>query len=314
MKPLACLPYTVRLPRHPYYPVHLRAAAECVLELERIIRLWLPVEGDAALKCKPRDIVSYFVQAEQRYHLLERLRNPDRQPFRRERCMDVGLMDCTSPAPETFWVLMDALDDLCEWYGWQANSNKSPEDNVWRYPVVPTDADVAGWLRPVPVGLLNRLRAAGEELRGVPDFVVPSFQDEPAVAESQPAPATSLVIPSPPPDPKVTPKLELIPGAYVYRPGGDPAREVVEDLQGKPLEVLNVLVSSRHYRARMNTIIDAVWAGPHNAEDYLVKGAVSKIRESLKRAMRRARVKNPPDDPVPCVDTGRNLAWKIDLP
>ncbi len=77
-------------------------------------------------------------------------------------------------------------------------------------------------------------------------------------------------------------------------------------LSGKPWLILNKLVQSRT-SVSANVMREAVWGGDSLVGDNAIQKLVSDLRAKLRRDLRLSRTV----DPIPCVDRGPNLAWKI---
>jgi hypothetical protein len=106
--------------------------------------------------------------------------------------------------------------------------------------------------------------------------------------------------------PSIPGLLKLIPGGFVYR------ERQTEDLSGKPWQVLRKILQSRIGRITSRGLLATVWKDKPDTTDQNVKDAISTVRQALRRAMKRAGVKRP-SDPLPAVDQGCNLSWKLDL-
>ncbi|HUT91327.1 MAG TPA: winged helix-turn-helix domain-containing protein [Thermoguttaceae bacterium] len=100
----------------------------------------------------------------------------------------------------------------------------------------------------------------------------------------------------------------------VIEPGGFRLYGVKVPLSGKPLQVLERFVESRDRLVTCKQLHESVWKGVVVTDD-TVRAAVKDLRRGLRGAMRKARIekRSRPEDPVRCVDRGRNLAWQLDL-
>jgi hypothetical protein len=122
--------------------------------------------------------------------------------------------------------------------------------------------------------------------------------------------------PVPPPLPEVgagapaEPRpLEIIPGGFILQRNGRP---VTGNLSGKPWEVLKAFTASRTGRVTAKDLLATVWEADTLATAQNVKDAVTGVRKALAKALEAT----PPydeHDPLPCVDRGPDLAWKLDL-
>jgi DNA-binding winged helix-turn-helix (wHTH) protein len=96
------------------------------------------------------------------------------------------------------------------------------------------------------------------------------------------------------------PPLEIIEGGFIYQ-GKD------HKLSGKPLQVLREFLGAKYYRQSAADLQKAVWKDAETGLE-TIKNAVSDVR----KALRQAGIGT--NDPIPCVDRGANLAWRLELP
>jgi hypothetical protein len=102
----------------------------------------------------------------------------------------------------------------------------------------------------------------------------------------------------------------MIAGGFVYR-------KHKENLVGKPWCVLNELVKSKTKRVTAADLLRSqtgIWPIDSLATTENVRDAIEVARAALRKALGAAKVKNPPRDPIPCVDRGPNLAWELTMP
>jgi len=102
-------------------------------------------------------------------------------------------------------------------------------------------------------------------------------------------------------------------GALEFQPGGFVYRGQVNELSGKPLKVLRELSENRWHRVSRDDLRKAVWSDVIVA-DGTVNDVVKQVRLALRAAMKKAKVKNAPSNPLRAVDQGGDCAWKLELP
>jgi hypothetical protein len=94
----------------------------------------------------------------------------------------------------------------------------------------------------------------------------------------------------------------------VFEPGRVRYRDRVEDLSGKPWEVVRAIWTAPGHRMRVADILKAVWKDPIINED-TVREHVRKARPILQKLLGNKKL-----DPIPCVDRGPDrTAYAIDL-
>jgi hypothetical protein len=102
--------------------------------------------------------------------------------------------------------------------------------------------------------------------------------------------------------------LEVLPGGIRYG-------EVTVELSGKPLACISEIVDAHGQRLDAERLRERVWGRESYTEISTVKNAVADARDALRKLARLAGI--PIDkhfDPLPCVDRGKNLAWKLAFP
>jgi len=98
-----------------------------------------------------------------------------------------------------------------------------------------------------------------------------------------------------------------------FRPGGFIYQGQFNDLSGKPLKVLKEFSENRWHRVSRAELRKAVWKDDI-IEDGTINDAVKEVRLALRAAMKKAKVKNAPSNPLNAVDQGGECAWKLELP
>lgn len=99
-------------------------------------------------------------------------------------------------------------------------------------------------------------------------------------------------------------------GKLTFEPGGVCCGEHRLALTGKPLGVLRML-SGRRYAADVHELRAAVWEGNDRIGDGAIRDAIGRARKALRELLADAGVHV--QDPIPRVDHGKNLAWKLSL-
>lgn len=99
-------------------------------------------------------------------------------------------------------------------------------------------------------------------------------------------------------------------------PGGLEFRGVIEDLGGKPLKCIAAFLNSplrRVTATQLRTDHDIFGEFTDNGT---IKNTISDARDALRKLRRNAGI--PDDggqyDPLPCVDSGKDLAWELKFP
>jgi hypothetical protein len=109
-----------------------------------------------------------------------------------------------------------------------------------------------------------------------------------------------------PPNPIQESKINLVPAGF--RLGGGK----ITALAGKPLAVLRALVTARGWRLGADQIAEQVWPEDTIAyREQAVKDAVSKLRKTLIRALRKMGVRER--NPLPSTGRGPDLTYQLDL-
>jgi hypothetical protein len=117
---------------------------------------------------------------------------------------------------------------------------------------------------------------------------------------------------SPAPPPVASPsKLVLVPGGLLVR-----GHTVT--LAGRPWSVLNALLGARDHTLSLVQLLHQVWEEPIDtltvaAGSGKVRTQVGKARAAVRRVYKAAGLADIAD-PIPCLDQGPNLAWKLLLP
>lgn len=103
-------------------------------------------------------------------------------------------------------------------------------------------------------------------------------------------------------------QLEVLPGGIKY------GNEIVE-LSGKPLACIRELVDASQNRLNWNTLRNRVWGEDAYTEKNTVKNAIKDARDALRKLARESGMRvDRGYDPLPCVDQGKDLAWKLSFP
>lgn len=87
---------------------------------------------------------------------------------------------------------------------------------------------------------------------------------------------------------------------------------IIAAISGKPLQVLKDLAIAPEKRRTAAELQDSIWGDDSEAFVDTVKNAVSDLREILRVVARKNKIRTK--DPIPCIDCGRNLAWKLTFP
>jgi hypothetical protein len=137
---------------------------------------------------------------------------------------------------------------------------------------------------------------------------LPSPRQSPAPPGAEAKPDIPLVVEAPAaagqPD-EEPPQLKLVPGGFSY------GRHTVK-LPGKPRQVLRVLLESQCRQATAAQLLEKVWDKDSPATARNVITAVSTLRQALRKLLAKAGC--PCEDPLPRLDTGRDLAWELRIP
>ena len=152
-----------------FSPADLAAIAEHASQLAKIIRDWLPFDGESDAKVHNwKSADSWFSLAADNYAECERIRNPDGLPFIERGGFYNGPQDAGP-----FWFeLCYALDAIAGVYRWQGISDGSGTSCsfAWRE-TIPE----------IPSGVLKRLERAAAGLQNVAGSYMPATA-EPAAA------------------------------------------------------------------------------------------------------------------------------------
>jgi hypothetical protein len=98
-------------------------------------------------------------------------------------------------------------------------------------------------------------------------------------------------------------------------PGGIRCDGHTVELGGKPLACLRVLYDAHHRRLDWQTLGDRVWGEDSYTDKGTVKNAIKEARAALRTLARKRDGRLEADyDPIPCVNRGVDLAWKLDFP
>jgi hypothetical protein len=102
--------------------------------------------------------------------------------------------------------------------------------------------------------------------------------------------------------------IEIVPAGFRLDGGK------VENLAGKPLAMLKVLLATSDGRLKAKDIRARVW--PNNVltnPEQAVKDTAKKLRQALRQALRRLGVRAP-GDPLPSAGRGQELTYRLCLP
>ncbi len=102
--------------------------------------------------------------------------------------------------------------------------------------------------------------------------------------------------------------------SLVIEPGGIRCCGAKQALAGKPLQVLRCFAGSPDGAVSAEQLRDEVWDG-RLVTDQTVRTGVGKARAAVSAVLRKAGIpkRDRPEDPIPCLDQGRNLAWRLTL-
>jgi hypothetical protein len=102
--------------------------------------------------------------------------------------------------------------------------------------------------------------------------------------------------------------------SLVIEHGGVRYCDAKQALAGKPLRVLTCFAASRDGTVTAQELRDEVWDG-RLVTDQTVRTGVAKARAAVSAVMRKAGIpkRDRPENPIPCLDQGRNLAWRLTL-
>jgi hypothetical protein len=103
---------------------------------------------------------------------------------------------------------------------------------------------------------------------------------------------------------KYIPELTFVPGGFVYRNEFTP-------LSGYPLKCLRAFGGNRWRRQTAGDLKRVLGDDGGMMDDKAVKANVWKVRQALRSAMKQAKVEGP-KDPLPVVDRGPGLAWRLE--
>ena len=150
------LPRPARKPDEPLTPKDLMTLANDALALARIIRDFLPIDGDTALKTSRQTLGQFYADAFGYFSRCERVRNPESKPYHRGRSLSLYWEDTPEGSAPLYMALGDALDDLCEHYGWQGPSDDSARPgSICRN---------GGTIPPVPERLVKAIEVPAQRL------------------------------------------------------------------------------------------------------------------------------------------------------
>jgi hypothetical protein len=98
-------------------------------------------------------------------------------------------------------------------------------------------------------------------------------------------------------------------------PGGIRYGQATVDLRGKPLACIKALLDAYDNRLDCRTLKERVWGEGSYTDKNTIKNIISAARDALRQLARQAgKHINKHFDPIPCVDHGKDLAWKLDFP
>jgi hypothetical protein len=114
--------------------------------------------------------------------------------------------------------------------------------------------------------------------------------------------------------PDSQPSSDQAGGALSTEAGGFRYKGKFKDLTGKALQVLTRLVGARNRAVNLAQLRDAFWTD-EEVGDETIHSAVAAARNALRDAMRTVGDLGRDQDcnPIPAVDRGAALAWRIDL-
>ncbi len=108
--------------------------------------------------------------------------------------------------------------------------------------------------------------------------------------------------------PTAIPALDILPGGIKYG-------TATVELSGKPLACIRALDDAWQNRLDWGTLRNRVWGEDTYTERRTIMNAIKDARRALRKLARKAgRIVDENYDPLPCVDRGRNLAWKLSFP
>jgi DNA-binding response OmpR family regulator len=105
--------------------------------------------------------------------------------------------------------------------------------------------------------------------------------------------------------PDASAPLAFVPGAFLYR-----GRRFA--LTATPLAILRALAGAPERTCTERDLKAGIW-GDYAIEPATVRSHVRTARKALRLALKAAGL-NGPDDPIPVVARGDDLAWRLDLP
>jgi hypothetical protein len=99
--------------------------------------------------------------------------------------------------------------------------------------------------------------------------------------------------------------------SILVKPGGFVYRRKEHRLAGKPLAILKEFVATKDRVLTAATLQNTVWNDSVIGLDN-VRSHIATLRAALRKAL-KVEGRGAKKDPLPCIDRGRDLAWKLDM-
>jgi hypothetical protein len=98
-------------------------------------------------------------------------------------------------------------------------------------------------------------------------------------------------------------------------PGGIKYGKVIVDVSGKPRACIEALLDAQEHRSDWWKLRERVWGENSYTDKKTVINTISDARDKLRELARKSgKYVDGNFDPLPCVDQGKNVAWKLNFP
>lgn len=106
--------------------------------------------------------------------------------------------------------------------------------------------------------------------------------------------------------------LQILPGGISCKDAA--GKEITVRIGGKTLDIIRALTDAYQHQLDWTKLVQRVWGPDAFTDKATIKNAVADARDVLRKLARQAGKHIDENyDPLPCVNRGKDLAWKLDF-
>lgn len=107
-------------------------------------------------------------------------------------------------------------------------------------------------------------------------------------------------------------ELQILPGGIACKDAA--GKDVDVQLTGKPLACIREINDAHHHQLDWQVLRQRVWGQEYPTDRATIRNAIKDARDALRKLARKAgKHVDKKYDPLPCVNRGKDLAWKLNF-